>query len=90
MAEITGIYTASHTPVMLNFPDRIPAALRDEIFDAYRAMGKDFMSGNPDVLIVLSNDHLHNFFLAQSTVQVRRPGCRKMRAAFKRFSDDTS
>jgi len=63
MAEITGIYTASHTPVMLNFPDRIPAALREEIFDAYRAMGKDFMSGKPDVLIVLSNDHLHNFFL---------------------------
>jgi hypothetical protein len=30
MAKITGIYTASHTPVMLNFPDRIPAALREE------------------------------------------------------------
>lgn len=63
MAEITGIYTASHTPVMLNFPDRIPADLRDEIFGAYKAMGDDFMSGKPDALIVLSNDHLHNFFL---------------------------
>ncbi|MCC5968727.1 MAG: 2,3-dihydroxyphenylpropionate 1,2-dioxygenase [Pararhodobacter sp.] len=63
MAEITGIYTASHTPVMLNFPDRIPADLRDEIFGAYRAMGDDFMRGKPDALIVLSNDHLHNFFL---------------------------
>jgi aromatic ring-opening dioxygenase catalytic subunit (LigB family) len=63
MAEITGIYTASHTPVMLNFPDRIPTSLKDEIFAAYRAMGEDFMSGKPDALIVLSNDHLHNFFL---------------------------
>ncbi|SMD20110.1 2,3-dihydroxyphenylpropionate 1,2-dioxygenase [Rhizobium sp. RU36D] len=63
MAKITGIYTASHTPVMLNFPDRIPAALRDEIFGAYAAMGQDFMAGKPDVLLVLSNDHLHNFFL---------------------------
>ena len=23
MAELTGIYTASHTPVMLNFPDPV-------------------------------------------------------------------
>jgi len=63
MAELTGIYTASHTPVMLNFPDRIPAQLRNEIFGAYEAMGRDFEAGRPDVLVVLSNDHLHNFFL---------------------------
>lgn len=63
MAELTGIYTASHTPVMLNFPDRIPAGLRSEIFAAYEAMGRDFEAGRPDALIVLSNDHLHNFFL---------------------------
>ena len=63
MAKITGIYTASHTPVMLNFPERIPAELKDEIFGAYKAMGDDFMAGEPDALIVLSNDHLHNFFL---------------------------
>lgn len=63
MARITGIYAASHTPVMLNFPDRIPAQLREDIFGAYRAMGQDFMAGKPDVLIVLSDDHLHNFFL---------------------------
>jgi aromatic ring-opening dioxygenase catalytic subunit (LigB family) len=63
MAKITGIYTASHTPVMLNFPDRIPVELKDEIFGAYEAMGRDFESGKPDALIVLSNDHLHNFFL---------------------------
>jgi aromatic ring-opening dioxygenase catalytic subunit (LigB family) len=63
MAELTGIYTASHTPVMLNFPDSIPAALRSEIFGAYASMGRGFESGKPDVLVVLSNDHLHNFFL---------------------------
>jgi aromatic ring-opening dioxygenase catalytic subunit (LigB family) len=63
MAELTGIYTASHTPVMLNFPERIAAELRNEIFGAYRAMGQDFQAGKPEVLIVLSNDHMHNFFL---------------------------
>jgi len=63
MAELTGIYTASHTPVMLNFPERIPAELREEIFGAYRAMGRDFLAGEPDVVVLLTNDHLHNFFL---------------------------
>lgn len=63
MAEVTGIFTASHTPVMLNFPHLISDELRGEIFSAYRDMGKQFLAGDPDVLVVLSNDHLHNFFL---------------------------
>ncbi len=63
MAEVTGIFTASHTPVMLNFPHLISDELRGEIFSAYRDMGKQFLTGDPDVLVVLSNDHLHNFFL---------------------------
>jgi aromatic ring-opening dioxygenase catalytic subunit (LigB family) len=63
MAELTRVYAASHTPVMLNFPDKIPTELRTEIFAAYRAMGDDFEASRPDVLVVLSNDHLHNFFL---------------------------
>ena len=32
MAELVGLYAASHTPVMLNFPDAIPDADRHEIF----------------------------------------------------------
>ena len=63
MAEVTAIFTASHTPVMLNFPHLISDELRTEIFGAYRDMGKRFIDGDPEVLIVLSNDHLHNFFL---------------------------
>ncbi len=63
MAEVTAIFTASHTPVMLNFPHLISDELRAEIFSAYRDMGKRFLEGEPDVLVVLSNDHLHNFFL---------------------------
>jgi aromatic ring-opening dioxygenase catalytic subunit (LigB family) len=63
MAEIVGIYSASHTPVMLNFPDAIPDVDRQEIFDAYRAMGRKIVDARPQALIVLSTDHLHNFFL---------------------------
>ena len=48
---------------MLNFPDRIPVALKDEIFGADEAMGGDLKAGKPDAPLMLSNDHLHNFFL---------------------------
>ena len=63
MAEIAGVYCASHTPVMLNFPDRIPDDVRTEIFGAYEAMGKAFVADRPDALVLLTNDHVHNFFL---------------------------
>ena len=63
MAEVTAIFTASHTPVMFHFPHLVSDELREEIFGAYRSMGQSFLDSRPDALIVLSNDHLHNFFL---------------------------
>ena len=64
MAEIVGIFAVSHTPVMLQFPDAIPARDREEIFAAFRAIGKDIAAARPQALVVLSDDHLHNFFLS--------------------------
>lgn len=63
MAEIVGVFAASHTPVMLNFPDAIPASERDEVFAAFRALGAAIAAARPQALVVLSDDHLHNFFL---------------------------
>ena len=63
MAEITGIYCASHTPVMLNFPDAIPDEDRVQIFAAFEAMGRAIDAARPQALVILSDDHLHNFFL---------------------------
>ena len=63
MSEIVGIYAASHTPVMLNFPDAIPDEDREAVFTAYKALGGAIEAAKPDALIVLSDDHLHNFFL---------------------------
>lgn len=63
MARITGIHAVSHTPVMLNFPQAIPDDLRGEIFEAFRDTGKAIAAGNPQALVVLSDDHVHNFFL---------------------------
>jgi aromatic ring-opening dioxygenase catalytic subunit (LigB family) len=63
MAEIVGIYAASHTPVMLQFPEAIPQADRDEIYGAFKSLGRDIALALPQALIVLSDDHVHNFFL---------------------------
>ncbi len=63
MAEIAGVFAASHTPVMLNFADAIPAADRDAVFAAFHELGRRIAACRPDVLVVISDDHVHNFFL---------------------------
>ena len=63
MAELVGVFAASHTPVMLNFPDAIPDADRDAIFSAFLAVGEHLRRAEPDTVVVISDDHLHNFFL---------------------------
>lgn len=63
MAELVGVFAASHTPVMLNFPDAIPDADREAIFSAFLAVGEQLRRAEPQTVIVISDDHLHNFFL---------------------------
>lgn len=63
MANIVSIHAASHTPVMLNFADAIPTSLRDEIFEGFRSMGAAIAAARPQAIVVLSDDHIHNFFL---------------------------
>ncbi len=63
MAEIIGIYAASHTPVMLNFADAAEAPVREEVFAAFRELGRDIAAGRPQALVVMCDDHVHNFFL---------------------------
>jgi aromatic ring-opening dioxygenase catalytic subunit (LigB family) len=63
MAELVGVFAASHTPVMLNFPEAIPDADREAIFGAFQALGESLRRAEPQTLVVVSDDHLHNFFL---------------------------
>lgn len=63
MAELVGVFAASHTPVMLNFPDAIPDADREAIFSAFLTVGDALRRAEPETVIVISDDHLHNFFL---------------------------
>jgi aromatic ring-opening dioxygenase catalytic subunit (LigB family) len=63
MADLVGVFAASHTPVMLNFPDAIPDEDRAEIFGAFKALGDEMRRAEPQTVIVVSDDHVHNFFL---------------------------
>jgi len=63
MAELVGAFAVSHTPVMLNFPEAVEAADRDAIYGRFREIGARVRECRPDALIVVSDDHLHNFFL---------------------------
>jgi aromatic ring-opening dioxygenase catalytic subunit (LigB family) len=63
VAEITGIFAASHTPVMLNFPDQITAAELARVREAFAELGRRITAARPDAIVIASDDHLHNFFL---------------------------
>jgi aromatic ring-opening dioxygenase catalytic subunit (LigB family) len=63
MAELVGLFAASHTPVMLNFPGAIPDDDRETIFDAFKSLGVRIRECRPQTVIVVSDDHVHNFFL---------------------------
>jgi len=63
MAEIVGVFATSHTPVMLNFPDAIGQQDREAIFAAFQAIGHQLIEADPQAVVVISDDHIHNFFL---------------------------
>jgi aromatic ring-opening dioxygenase catalytic subunit (LigB family) len=63
MAELVGVFAASHTPVMINFPEAIPQADRTAIHASFERLGAALAATRPQIVIVVSDDHLHNFFL---------------------------
>lgn len=63
MADIVSIHATSHTPVMINFPDAIPSEDRQAIFAAFRSVGEEILAARPDAVVVISDDHVHNFFM---------------------------
>ncbi len=63
MAEIVGAFATSHTPVMLNIPDNIDTADRRDVYAGFRSAGEALAATQPDAVIVVSDDHLHNFYL---------------------------
>ena len=63
MAEITGVFAATHTPVMLNFPEAISVGDLEAVHASYRELGRRIVEAKPQAIVIASDDHLHNFFL---------------------------
>jgi aromatic ring-opening dioxygenase catalytic subunit (LigB family) len=63
MAELVGVFAASHAPLLARDWDKLPVPTRDRLAAAYDELGKRFAAAAPDVLIEISPDHWVNFFL---------------------------
>ncbi|MRV70451.1 2,3-dihydroxyphenylpropionate 1,2-dioxygenase [Duganella sp. FT92W] len=63
MAKLVSVHAVSHVPSMVNFPGAIGEEDRLEIYAAFKQVGSEILAARPDVVIVVSDDHLHNFFL---------------------------
>jgi len=63
MAELVGIYAASHGPMIVRKWNALSAECRHTITSAFGELGRRISMARPDVLIVISPDHWVNFFI---------------------------
>jgi aromatic ring-opening dioxygenase catalytic subunit (LigB family) len=61
MAEVTGIFAASHAPPIVREWEAIRTTSR--LPEAFAALGRRIRESRPDVLVVIGADHWANFFL---------------------------
>ncbi|HLJ18829.1 MAG TPA: hypothetical protein VKU84_01455 [Stellaceae bacterium] len=63
MAELVGIYAASHGPLIARDRGRLPDALRQRLSAAYSDLGRRMDGARVDAIVALGPDHWTNFFL---------------------------
>ncbi|MEQ1775263.1 MAG: 2,3-dihydroxyphenylpropionate 1,2-dioxygenase [Burkholderiales bacterium] len=63
MAELVGIYAASHGPLIVRNWDVLSAACKAAITTGFDELGRRINAARADVLIVISPDHWVNFFM---------------------------
>jgi aromatic ring-opening dioxygenase catalytic subunit (LigB family) len=63
VAELVGVFAASHGPLIVRAWDQLPAATRQRATEAFGELGRRLRDAKADVLIVFSPDHWVNFFL---------------------------
>jgi aromatic ring-opening dioxygenase catalytic subunit (LigB family) len=63
VAELVGIYAASHGPLIARDWDRLPDALKRRLSAAYGELGRRVNAAQIDAIIGLAPDHWTNFFL---------------------------
>jgi aromatic ring-opening dioxygenase catalytic subunit (LigB family) len=63
MAELTGVYAASHGPMIVRNWGKLTPAEQSGLDSAFSELGKRMRAARPDALIVISPDHWVNFFI---------------------------
>ncbi len=63
MAELAGVFAASHGPMIVRNWGKLASAERDSLTSAFSELGKRMRAARPDALIVISPDHWVNFFI---------------------------
>ena len=63
MAELVGVFAASHAPLIARDWKNLSPARQEQFTAAFREMGRRVVASRPDVIVELSPDHWTNFFL---------------------------
>lgn len=63
MAELIGVVASAHAPMMNAAPDAAPPAQRAAFFEGWSALRASIQAQQPDVVVIVSNEHFTNFFL---------------------------
>jgi aromatic ring-opening dioxygenase catalytic subunit (LigB family) len=63
VAEIVAAFAASHVPLMVQRPEAAAVEQREHAFGCFTAMGHRIADARPQALVLISNEHMQNFFL---------------------------
>src|SRR6478672_1962581 len=63
MGEIVAAYGVSHASMMIRSLDRAPAAQAEHVTEAWRQLRRRLADADPDVVLMITRDHGHSFFL---------------------------
>jgi aromatic ring-opening dioxygenase catalytic subunit (LigB family) len=63
VAELVGVYAASHGPMIVRNWNLLAPAERENLTSAFSELGRRIKAARPDALIVISPDHWVNFFI---------------------------
>jgi aromatic ring-opening dioxygenase catalytic subunit (LigB family) len=63
MAELVGVFAASHGPLIARDWDCMSSATRNHLREMFDDLGRRVRAAKPDVLVVIAPDHWTNFFL---------------------------
>jgi len=64
MAELVGVFAASHGPIIARDWETMPRDHRDKLAAGFDEIGRRLKACRPDLLVVVSPDHWVNFFIS--------------------------